>query len=1106
MIFPEARLHHLDHRPGRWAGTRICRWLLLLVAVGGGTAIAADSPTTERISLAGEWRCALGSPEPAFPQGALPHLTLRETVRLPGTTETNGIGPENTARELGGLTRVRKFDGVAWYQREIEIPASWSGRHIELRLERTKSAEVWLDDRPVGEQRLFTAPQVYDLTGVAAPGRHRLTILVDNRVERLPFTPNVHQFNSDNAQTNWNGILGRLELVALPPLWLADVQVRGDMARRQFSAHITAGHLPASAVETTISLAAESFNHAGPPHRAVPVSQQLSAEKLAGGVDMVLPLGPEAKTWDEFAPALYRVVVRLESAAGVDERVLEVGLREFRTRGTHFTINGRTTLLRGRHDAGAFPLTGHPPMDLAGWLAYLGLAREYGLNHVRFHTWTPPEAAFQAADRLGIYLQPELPFWGTFDAGVRDFLMPEAEAMLRAYGNHPSFVMLTLANEAGGDRAVMNQMVVRLRQLDGRRLYSDGCNNVLWDVRHQPTNDFWVTAKTRTPAQGERQVAARGSFYFGDGYDGVVQWGAAQTRSDLSAAVEGLPVPVIGHETGQYTVYPDFREIAKYTGVTRPRNLEHFRDALARRGRLEQADAFFRASGALAASLYQEEIELALRTAGMGGFQLLDLQDYPGQGTALVGMLDAFMDSKGLVTPERWREFCGPVVPLARFDHYCWTSGQTYIADLELAHYGAADLRSASTLWRMVTADGREVVHGVFGPADLEQGGLRMLGRVEVKLPALPAPVRCELIVSVEAGATRVSNRWPLWVFPEAKKPEPSPRIHVVRAFDAETKALLAAGARVVLMPDQANRGATVRGAYATDFWCWPMFNSSPGTMGLLIDPEHPALAQFPTARHSERLWSRIAHAAWPVILAGTNADFRPIVQVIDNLQRNELIGLIFEGRVGPGSLLVIACDLRELGDAPEVRQLWTDLLAYAASPAFEPRQVLTVAELDQSLRPSLALGCAVTASSSLTPPWGFAPRAESAVDGDINTRWQAAADDLAPSLTIDLGAACALDTVELLWQTDGPDYQYLLEAAPDHESWQVVSDQRQARLSGGRHTLAVKSNARYVRVKVTGWPSDQPPALREARVLGVRPSAQQRSSTPTVASVSTIP
>ena len=1030
------------------------------------------------LTLAGLWLLSLGSPEPTFPQTAEPPAAFTDTIELPGTTETRNKAPLNDAAETGSLTRIRRFDGTAWYQRTVEIPAAWAGKRIQLHLERTKYTQVWLDRSPLGEQGLYGTPQTYDLTARATPGSHTLTILVDNRAARRPVQAEAHQF-SDNTQTNWNGLLGRLELTATDPGWLDDVQAYPDVAARSFRLRLRIGSTLDLPPAGTLTVEAESFNHDGTPSRAT-----ATADFRGATAELELPLGAEARLWDEFSPALYRLRIRLAAGAYADERTVETGLREFRTKDRQFTINGRPTFLRGKHDACVFPLTGHPPMDVAGWTAYLAKIKEWGFNHVRCHTWIPPEAAFTAADRLGLYLQPELPFWGTFEAKVRDFLQPEAESLLRACGNHPSFVMLTLGNEIGGDRALMNALVTHLRSLDPRHLYADGSNNVLWDPVFQPTNDFMASAKIRPPADPSRQLVGRGSFCVFDGNEGHTQWGPSETRTDLSAAFAGLPVPYIGHETGQWTVYPSFREIAKYTGVTRPRNLERFRASLEHRGLLDQADAFQRASGALAAELYREENELFLRSPGAGGFQHLDLQDFPGQGTALVGLLDAFMDSKGLVTPAEFRRSCAPHVLLARFDRYVWTTGETYTADLQLAHYGPTDLQSVATLWALKTPDGRTLAEGAFPAADFACGGLRSLGTVNVPLSAIAAPARLDLVVTL---GTVAEQRWSVWVYPAQIDTAPPPGVTLARRYDAATEQILIAGGRVVLMPDSPNWADTLPGGYATDYWCWPMFNGTPGTMGLLIQPEHPALARFPTRFHSERQWADLAHASTPVILDATPAALRPLVQVIDNYERNEKLGLVFEARVGAGRLLVCAVDLLgpKLQASPAARQLLASLLAYAGSEAFAPSVALAPARAATLFAPSLAYAMPATASSSFTPPWGFVPKPLHAFDGDNNTRWQAAADDKSPWLAIDLGVPRSFGTVELLWTEDTAGYRYLLEGSADGVTWAPLSDQRENNVAAGRHFCPVQANGvRYLRVAITGTPTGKPAALRELRVL----------------------
>jgi hypothetical protein len=650
--------------------------------------------------------------------------------------------------------------------------------------------------------------------------------------------------------------------------------------------------------------------------------------------------------------------------------------------------------------------------------------------------------------------------------------------------------MLTLGNELGGDRVLMNALVQRLRASDGRHLYADGSNNYLWSPEFQPTNDFMASAKMKPPANPSQTVVARGSFCVFDGNEGHTQWGPSETRYDLSAALAGLPVPFLGHETGQWTVYPDFTDIPKYTGVVRAYNLERFRESLSRHGMLPQLPDFHRASGALAAELYREENELFLRTADMGGFQHLDLQDYPGQGSALVGLLDAFMESKGIVTAEEFRRSCSPVVPLARFDRYTWRSSETYTADLQLAQYGPGDLRDAVTSWTLTSSDGASIGSGEFRTETLAQGGLRNLGRVEAPLRTVHAPARCTLEVKVASGGQTYSQHWPVWVYPDQPDTRVPVNVSLVHSLDAGARQLLADGHRVVLMPDADAWANTLPGGYATDYWNWPMFNNTPGTMGLLIQEKHPALAEFPTRFYSERQWAPIALASTPVFLLGTSPEFRPIVQVIDNYERNEKLGLVFETQVGRGRLLVCAVNLlaENLRDRPEAQQLLASLLHYAASDAFAPQSRLSEETLALTLRPSLAQakGVQATASSSFTPPWGFVPKPAHAIDGDANTRWFPAENDKSPWLAIDLGANRSVDTVELVWEHDLAGYVGAVEFSSDGEDWTDARLKADPLSTAGR-TLLVGTPAatRHVRVRVTAWPSDRRPAIRELRVLG---------------------
>ncbi len=556
------------------------------------------------ISLAGNWRFELNGPHPADSPGTLPHLKLDDQVELPGTTETNRKGKPSGPGWDGQLSRAFKFEGAAWYQRDVDVPDSWRGKRITLFLERTKYTQVWVDGKTIGAGDFFCTPQEFLLRQLE-PGRHQLTIVVDNT--RLPIQTEAHQW-SDNTQTNWNGIIGRIELQETDPVWLDDVQIFPNVRDRSAKVRIDIGNATGQAGKGAVHIGVAGAGVSGASQDA-----DVTWTAVGGSVELNIPLGATAALWDEFHPNLLSLTASLSGDGIADQRKAMFGLRDFAADGPQFTINGRTTFLRGKHNACVFPLTGYPPMDVDGWVKYWRICQDYGINQNRCHTWVPPEAAFEAADEVGMYLQPELPFWGDFDLETKRVMEPEAKRILKFYGNHPSFVMFTMGNENRGSRAVIASLITDLRNQDTRHLYAQGSNAFAWDPVLPAGDDFLITAKAKA-SPSAKSLPVRGSFADIDADDAHIQYGPAGTDVDYSKAIEGIAKPVVGHEVGQFTVYPRFEEIEKYTGVTRAHNFEHFRDRLKSAGMLDQADDFSRASGALAAICYREEIEAALRT------------------------------------------------------------------------------------------------------------------------------------------------------------------------------------------------------------------------------------------------------------------------------------------------------------------------------------------------------------------------------------------------------------------------------------------------------------------------------------------------------------
>jgi hypothetical protein len=899
------------------------------------------------MDLRGEWAFSLGG------------RSLDDSISLPGTTGLCGKGRANPSKETQCLTPAYPYVGEAWYAREITIPDAWVDKRITLFIERTKSSKAWLDDVELGgiSERLST-PHVYELPADTSPGRHRLTVMIDNEPRLVR---DVSHAVSENTQGNWNGMIGRLELRATARVFIDRVKVTPRVEERRAEVEATVRNGSCQDWSGAIQLQAEAFNtdqvHAVSP-RPVDVTVAAGATEV---VTLSLEMGDGALLWDEFSPALYRLATALTCGEEVlDTQIREFGMRSFSTKGLQFTINGRPTFLRGKHDACVFPETGHPPTDVAGWLRVMGIARDYGINHYRFHSWCPPEAAFAAADRLGIYLQPELsngslmkeePEYG---AALRE----EAEQILSCYADHASFVMFSLGNELRSESDNLDSLARDVRAMDDRPLHAWGSNNFFQEPREHPGDDFWVTFRTRRDAGGN----CRASYAHSDPPPGHIETGPPGTRHNYTAALSGVTMPVVGHETGQFQVYPNFpRELPAFQGAMRPHNLQAFRDRAVEQGWTEgDMEARCAASGALAVLCYREDIEAALRTPNFGGFQLLDLQDYPGQGTAMVGVLDSFMESKGLITPEAWRRFCCETVPLARFDSYTWTREQRFEADLQVAHYGPAPLEDATLSWRVADENGAVIRSGTTEPKTVVGGAVADLGRIEIELAALVAPAKYTLCLVLDN--TAYCNDYPLWVYPDDDGADPADRsdLSIAGRLNADTLALLEKGGTVLLVPDKDELVDSVGGLFQCDFWCFPMFKAgserrgmpvSPGTLGIRCDPKHPLFAAFPTECHSNWQWWHIVKNARPMVMDALPQDVKPVIAVTDNIHRAHRLGLLVEAKMGRGKLLICSVDREAIVREPAGRQFWQALCEYAGSDRFDPQQALEASQLASLLR-----------------------------------------------------------------------------------------------------------------------------------------------------------
>ena len=633
--------------------------------------------------------------------------------------------------------------------------------------------------------------------------------------------------------------------------------------------------------------------------------------------------------------------------------------KDFHIKGQHFYANGHKIFLRGKHDACVWPLTGHVAMDVKSWKDYLGKCADYGLNHVRFHSWCPPEAAFVAADELGIILQPELPFWGSFDdkdSLLMNFLHKEGKNILRWYGHHPSFRMFALGNELWGSIDKMAEFIADFRKIAPDKVYTFGSNYYLGYKGVKPGMDYFTTCRVGGEGWGNYGTHTRGSFSFADAADGgMINHFYPNTEMNFTEGCSLTNVPIISHETGQFQTYPDYDEIKKYTGVLYPYNMEVFRSRLEKAGMADQAKDFHKASGLWSLQLYKQDIEMDLRTPNMAGFQLLDLQDYPGQGSAYVGILDAFMQSKGLCTESEWRQWCSPVVPLLISPQFCFTNEEGIHAKIQIANYSGESLKGKTLSWSL---------DGQHGSSILPDGeGLIDIGALDIDLSKYERPAQLQLKLKIEG--TEYQNTYNLWVYPfgvDLSKLEQ--KVIITNELTDKIARQLEKGKNVLLMP--ASSKLCVDGLFQTDYWNYRMFKTisennkktvSPGTLGILTDPKHPIFKSFPTEMHTNWQWFPILKASHPMMLDNTGKDYRPIVQVIDNIERNHKLGLVFEFQVGKGRLLVCMADLERASSYPEGRQFYRSILEYMTSKDFAPNTKISLQDFHRLMNTEVVEG-----------------------------------------------------------------------------------------------------------------------------------------------------
>ncbi len=909
----------------------------------------------ETLDISGIWRLSLNKKDSMKSEGE---------IRLPGDLASQGYGfkPSPQTRWLGGpktaLVESEKFSkylksnaefkmpfflqpdihfiGIATFEKEIEINSDISKHAYNLYLERPHfKTQLLINNQLVGESVRIGTAHEYDISSFVKKGKNLITIKVDNS-SLIDGIGSYSHSVTDNSQGNWNGIVGKMFIEISPQLYIDDAQIffLGGEEKSAMLRLSLANSKDFKGVAELYFSASPRGNTSGKRIQKT-FKIEISGDKKSFNFN--LDFGKDAPLWSEYAPNLYDLEISLKSPLGESKKTFSYGLRKIEVKDKKILVNGRETFLRGTLECALFPLTTYPPTDKAAWIRIMQTCKKYGINHLRFHSWCPPSAAFEAADEIGIYLQPENSNWAHSlgdGAPVESWIYEESKAMLRAYGNHPSFVFYCQGNEPSGKSderrdAYLKKWVETFKAEDSRRLYSAGAG---WPALSQ--NDFTISAMPRLQK------------FWGDCAKSIINTQAPSTNYDYENFASKCSLPLITHEMGQWCAYPDFESEKKYTGNLKPKSFEVLMDFMKSANLQNQAKDFLMASGKLQLLLYKAEIEAALRTKSLCGFQLLDLRDFPGQGTALVGVLDPFWESKGYADEKDFSKFCNDIVPLALLPKLVYAKGEVIDFEIKLSNYSENELKGAKVICQILGKDGKKYFEKSYisdFPRGLSDGN-------NIKIPSanFESPDCVTLKISVEYLDKQRSNDWNLWCF----APQEIGEIKGVKIFDNVDENFVAAtnsGGKIwlKLKPDLKLAAEKFKFGFTPAFWntVWTEGRLPPETLGLLCNPKHSIFKFFPTSYHSDYQWWEVVKNSCPIDM--THTKIPPLIQVIPDYFNPKKYALTYEAKIGNAKVLVTNINFDAEKPNLCLKQLKTSISKYLSSADFSPKETLSIADLN---------------------------------------------------------------------------------------------------------------------------------------------------------------
>lgn len=986
---------------------------------------------------------------------------------FPGSNTDNNIGSSyvydgKLSKENVHMLRSRySYIGKIWFKKRIKLDGFDERKVYKIIFERIMwQSSLWINGNFIGTCDSLSTSHVFDITEFTAPSME-ITLCIDNRdIHEIGTAPSAY---TEETQTIWNGAIGKMHIVE-SVLKEEKINVFADFDGESIVLNADLEFMDTSEqYKLNINIYDETKL----------IDSAVYSLKKKDVLNEKFKLN-SINYWDENNPHLYKVKISIENHAGTNVLNFSksIGFRKFTNNRGQMLLNNNPVFLRGTVDCCIFPKTGYPPMDIDSWKKILTKIKSYGFNHVRYHSWCPPEAAFDAADQLGLYLQVEGPIWlddyMPFVLGDKPdhytFFERESAQIVDEYGDHPSFCFFSCGNELRGDNTILRNIVKKLKTMNKSILYTCTSN---WDRSVYPEEDFFI-------AQTVEKKPVRGQYYLDELSNG--------TNVNFNDAIKQRDITIISHEVGQYSIYPRIQEISKYNGNLLPVNFEAIKDDLIKKNMVEEAEVFTHDSGRLAFELYKSEVEAALGTDRMGGFQLLGLNDFTGQSTATVGMLDSFWEDKNITNADEFKQFNNTIVPLAIFKKRNFYSNELFSFLPKVANY-LKDIKKVDFYWSLKNREGKVLIEKNCNIKNISMG-LNNVKEIQSFTVGdkISKSEQLVLEMKIRFDDETYENSWNLWCYKLLDKKYNKYFIQS-NYIDDEIMRRVYNGENLLLEPKSRFIKNAEKTTFFSVFWS-PVHFMSKDSCGAHIDLNCPLFELFPTDSYTNFQWKDLLTGAFSIKYPDTIENFQPLVQVIPNFFNNRKNFVLAEFKFGKGNILINTLNMTK--DTPAVKAFKKSVNCYLQSDEFHPLSEIDKKQLEIFFykdgetpeKNNLALGCKSFADSQKGSDYD----PNNAIDKNLDKVWKASDNDGGHWLKINLGEEKYLTSLEIDTLSKGV-YYYNVDISSDDVVYHKVVNSTVSTQDDLTVTASLNDNARYVKITFTDCNEGATVGVRSIRI-----------------------